>query len=431
MLTAIIGGIPVLTMLIVDDEYLVRKGVSETIEWSDYGIQIAGDACDGEQGLELAICLKPDIILTDVHMPFMDGLEFMSKLRENGLDCSIIVLSGYEDFNYVRTALQHGAIDYLLKPIDNRQLIETVQKVAARIKEERSTTMYFNRLKNELSTIKKQFLRDIILGNTKDRDEILEKIGFLELPVELCCNHIISIRINEYNLVLQQLNREELTAFRELIIQSAAQLLLLNSRFMGILVEKDEEEWVIVLHMLNPEDDIVELIKERCLELTGRIKNSFSQTISIGISDICNDIEKMHLAYKDAYSASFFRLLPGCSSVGYIRERDAAGYRREIREALNYIKTNYSRDISIEMAAKELFISSSYLMHLFRDEVGKTFNECLTDYRIQVAKEMLKNPKFKIYEVCGNVGYGDVKYFSQVFKKVTGMSPSDYIRTET
>src|SRR5689334_10325683 len=119
-------------MLIVDDEYLVRKGISETIEWTEYGIKIIGEACDGEQGLEMAMDYMPDIILTDIHMPFMNGLEFMSKLRERGSNSNIIVLSGYEEFSYVRTALQYGVIDYLLKPIDNQQLIDTVQKVAAK-----------------------------------------------------------------------------------------------------------------------------------------------------------------------------------------------------------------------------------------------------------------------------------------------------------
>lgn len=419
-----------LTMLLIDDEYLVRKGIRETIDWSEYGVEIIGEASDGEEGLEMALKFTPDIILTDIRMPFMDGLEFMAKLRESGSDSSILVLSGHEDFSYVRTALQHGAADYLLKPIDNKQLIGTVMKVAARIKEERSTQLYFKRLKDELSTIKKQFLRELIIGNIKDKSEIQDKLKFYEIPMETFGNYVISIRINEYNLVLQQLSHQELYDFKTLIVNNIAQLLLLNSKFMGIVIEKDDEEWVVILHMLDSNGTDVDLIKERCTELINRVKKEFSQPISIGISDVCNEIETISIAYKDAYTASYFKLLPGSSCVVYTKEKDAVGFRREIREAINYIKNNYAKDISVEQAAKELFISSSYLMHLFKDELGKTFNECITEYRIQVAKELLKDPRYKIYEVSENVGYGDVKYFSQVFKKVTGMSPSEYIKNE-
>jgi two-component system, response regulator YesN len=415
-------------MLLVDDEYLVRKGINETINWEEHGIKIIAEAANGEEGLEMALQYIPDIILTDIRMPFMDGLEFMSKLTATGLNFNIIVLSGYEEFSYVRTAIQNGAADYLLKPIDNAQLLDTVIKVGKKLKEERSTKLYFERLKDELSAIKKQFLRELIIGVYKNKDEILEKLKFLEIPIETFENYITSIRINEYNLVLQQLSKEELTKFKEQIIYSISQLLLLHSKFMGVVIEKDEEEWVIVIHMLNSNDDIIELIKSRCIELIDRIKKEFSQTISIGISDVCNNIEDINIAYKEAYTASFFKLLPGSSSVGYIKEKDVVGIRQEIRETLKYIRNNYSKEITIEMAAKELYISASYLMHIFKDEIGKTFNECLTEYRIEAAKGLLMDSKNKIYEVCEKVGYGDVKYFSQVFKKCTGMSPSEYMK---
>lgn len=420
-----------LTILLVDDEYLVRMGIRETINWGELGFEIIGEASDGEVGLEMALKLIPDIILTDIRMPFMDGLEYMSQLRSSGLESSIIVLSGHEDFSYVRTALQHGAVDYLLKPVNKKQLVETVVKVGERIKEERSTQLYYNRLKDELSTIKKQFLRELIIGNIKDKNEILDKLKFYEIPLEISDNYIISIRINEYNLVLQQLPLEEVENFKAQIINTIAQLLLLHSKFIGVVVEKDDEEWVVILHILNADQDIIELVKERCIEFTNRLKKEFSQTVSIGISDICNEIDNIPAAYRDAYTASYIKLLPGSSSVGYIKEKDAVGVKKIIRDIIDFIKRNYSKEITAEMAAKELFISSSYLMHVFKDELGKTFNDCVTEYRIQVAKEMLKDPKYRIYDVSKSVGYGDVKYFRRVFKKVAGINPSEYIENET
>lgn len=115
-------------MMIIDDEYFVRMGIRETIDWAVHGVEIVGEADNGTQGLELACRLKPDIIITDIRMPGMNGLDFMRCCREKGLHSRIIVLSAHEEFNYAKTALQQGASDYLLKPVLNEQLIEAVLK---------------------------------------------------------------------------------------------------------------------------------------------------------------------------------------------------------------------------------------------------------------------------------------------------------------
>ena len=95
-------------ILVVDDEYLVRLGIRETIDWEEHGFSIVGEAADGRKGLELALNKKPDIILTDIRMPFMDGLEFMHQIRSHGLNSKIVVLTGYAEFDYVKTAMDNG-----------------------------------------------------------------------------------------------------------------------------------------------------------------------------------------------------------------------------------------------------------------------------------------------------------------------------------
>ncbi len=417
-----------LTILVVDDEYLVRKGIRETIDWSFYGAEIIGEACDGEEGLQLALEHNPDIILTDIRMPFMDGLEFMEKLRNNGLESSIIVLSGYEEFSYVRTAMQFGAADYLLKPIDNRQLTDTVLKTSEKIKKERSTKYYFQRLQNELSSIKKHFLQELLSGSITDSEEIMDKLKFYEMPIALVDNYAICVRIDEFAQILQQLTPVKLNGLRERILEYIAQYLLLNKRFNGLVLEKGEAEWVILLQVLNPSDDILALLKECAIQLADQIDKLGEASVSIGISDICTNVAHISRAYREAYTASFFQILPGSSSVGHIKEKEVTGYRWEINEAIRYIRCHFRENITVDMAAKELFISASHLMHLFREQVGKTFNDCLTEYRIQAAREMLKDPRNKVYEVCERIGYGDVKYFSQLFKKITGTSPSEYMK---
>ncbi|MBN2984062.1 MULTISPECIES: response regulator transcription factor [Cohnella] len=124
-------------ILVVDDEYLVRYGLRTTIDWPRHGFELIGEAEDGETGLELAERHRPDIIVTDMSMPFLDGLGFMERLRARGIGSKIIVLSGYDDFQYAKGAIAHGASDYMLKPVENDKFIAAVCKLGETIRKER------------------------------------------------------------------------------------------------------------------------------------------------------------------------------------------------------------------------------------------------------------------------------------------------------
>lgn len=414
-------------MLIVDDEHLVRLGLRNTVEWSNYGIEIIGEAADGEAGIELALENKPDIILTDIRMPFMDGLEFMSQVRDNGLESSIIVLSGYDEFAYVQTAIDKGASAYLLKPIDNQQLIETVQKVARKIKEEKGTKQYYNKLQNELTALKKQFIRELISGNITEREEIQERIKFLDIPLDIDNNYAIVIRINQFANFINATPKDDVKEFKETVLQLIANLLILHSKFIGIVVDVSLEEWVVILHTSSNENDINDLLKDRCIKLTKELEKKYNQTVSIGISNLCSEIENINKLYLEVCSVLDNKFLPNTNYI-VSANNDIISYRKEIKEAIGFMKANLYKDITVEVVANELYISTSHLMHLFKAEVGKTFNDCLIEIRIEKAKELLRNSNYKIYEVCKMVGYSDSKYFSQIFKRVVGVSPSEYIK---
>ena len=124
-----------ITMIVVDDEYYLRLGIKELTDWNEIGVELVGDAGNGEDGLKLALELEPDIILMDIRMPILNGLELMGKLKEYKLKSAVIVLSGFNDFEYAQVAINHGALAYLLKPIDKQQLVETVAKVVESLKQ--------------------------------------------------------------------------------------------------------------------------------------------------------------------------------------------------------------------------------------------------------------------------------------------------------
>ena len=121
-----------LKVLIVEDEEMIRRGIVLTVDWAALGCLVAGEAANGREGLEAARRLNPDLIITDVKMPQMDGLEMLRQLREEGCTAHVIVLTAYNDFPYVQSALRLGAVDYLLKPFHDGELEQAITQLQQR-----------------------------------------------------------------------------------------------------------------------------------------------------------------------------------------------------------------------------------------------------------------------------------------------------------
>ncbi len=190
-----------LTILIVDDEYWVRYGLKVSIDWEKHGFRIADEASDGEEALKLAIKLKPDIIITDIKMPFMSGVEFMRLLRNNKIESKIIVLSGYDDFQYAKSAIDYGASAYVLKPIQNENLIKTLNKVADVIKKESMTDCIVrNKLLNDFINLLKQernFKANTANAQTKEAMEYIKSHYNEDIELNTLAN---ALYISEYYL---------------------------------------------------------------------------------------------------------------------------------------------------------------------------------------------------------------------------------------
>jgi len=248
-------------IIIVEDETTVRRGIVLTMNWAALDCVIVGEAANGEEGKELALRLAPDIVVTDVKMPRMDGVEMIQKLKEAGCQSEFIILTAYSDFKYAQSALRLGVKDYLLKPL---------------------------------------------------------KEGDLE--------HSIRNLLNQH---------------REPAAGS---------------------------------DTGTEALPAAIPALT-KAQNTMNKYVS---------------------------------------------------EAIQFIYEHYNEDITITTVARSLDISEGYLSRIFKKETGYTFTNYLIFYRIKLAMNLLKNHRVKVYEVADEVGYSDTTYFSSQFKKVVGMSPSEY-----
>ncbi len=400
-------------MLVIDDEYLVRLGIRQAIPWERHGIVVVGEAANGQQGLELALQRAPDVILCDVRMPVMDGIAFVRRVQELGLDCAVVILSGYKEFDYVKGTLEGGAFAYLLKPIDDDELIETVRRALQQLEQRRRAIRREQHWQQVLPSVAQSLLLKLIAGDASGAralQEILEAHGF---PVG-----------RRGHLIVGQADPDPSDsegapqAVRALHDQLEQGLREQGAPHLGVLLES---HFVVLAGM---EDG--DLVQRVCEAAVARYEQAgAATTVTVGISQAYADLRGVEAAYRQAREAARSKLFPLVNAV--VRYGAEGGpYKPQVLAAMRYIAEHYAEDVTVRDVAAHLHVSESYLMHLFRENVGLTFNECLTAYRMMMAKKMLREGKYRVYEIAERVGYSDPKYFSQVFRKHTGLLPSQY-----
>lgn len=415
-----------LSMLIIDDEYLVRKGLQTTIDWPSLGIHIVDEASNGKQGFEMVKKYEPDILMTDIKMPLMDGLELMKEVHKTYPNTAIIVLSGFDEFNYAKKAMNYGAMAYLLKPLNNSDIIKTINKIVQELKVRKSKANYQHKLQKEITSIKRQFLLDLIFGDIQDQALIKEKSEFLQIPLDMSNQIIVSISIDHRKELYHSMSLTEQKNLNEEIELYINQNLLLSSHFYGILLSIKTFKWCVILQLSSKDNyETSRTIDAMCSSFFQHFDEDL-YTFSIGISNRTHVITEIHDAYTKALSAGAHKLLHNKNSVTFYSNIYDNKYRKEITDAILYISNHYMDNLNSTIIAEKLHISNSHIMRLFKKELGITFNDYLTDYRMNVAMELLDKSLDKIYEISYKVGYTDVKYFSQLFKKNTGYTPREY-----
>jgi len=161
------------TMLVADDERWIRERIISSIDWSRIGVSVAGEAADGEEALALCIKLKPDIILTDIRMPGISGLDFIRSLNDERINARIIIISGFNDFDYAQKAIKLGVVDYILKPVENTELVDIVKKCIRQIEAETYKNRIIEQTDPQGNVIEK--LADYVQGSSIRKRNTIEK----------------------------------------------------------------------------------------------------------------------------------------------------------------------------------------------------------------------------------------------------------------
>ena len=365
-------------VFLVEDEAIIRHGIRDNIDWASHGFEFAGEAGDGEYAYPLILKAQPDILVTDIKMPFMDGLELSRLVKKTLPRTRIIVLSGYNEFEYAKEAIKIGISDYLLKPVSSAGLIDALKKAADEIREEREKSKLLERYfvsyekytefldKTDYSGVDRKLINDFL------------KLG----SVEEC-----SPFVEEYFAAIGEHNYKS----------------LLLRQYMTMDIFYCVQEFLKKLKADPPEvpESVVDIKR------VPKVIESVEMTKAYLIEEFAAALQARDRASNDRYGSV-------------------------IRDAKEYIRANFSQsDLSLNRIAAHIGVSPSYFSSIFKQETGQSFVEYLTQVRMERACELLKCTSYRTFEIGEQVGYNDSHYFSAAFKKAMGQSPKEYKASQT
>ena len=520
-------------VFLVEDEVVTREGIRDNVDWKGCGFEFGGEATDGEMALPLIQAIKPDVLITDIKMPFMDGLQLCKIIRERMPRVKVVILSGHDEFEYAQEAIKLGVNEYLLKPITAQEMQKVMRKLAAQLdldkKEQENLKKLQGQLEENQGLLREKLLLEVVTGQISSTQAI-EKGQPLGLDLVARYYSIVVLKI-EMRDRSKKFDYDEYQQVQRIVSG------LIGNNPDIYLLKKDWEELVLLI-----KGNIPQYIEEESNLLLGAIKNELEKTgyqLSVGVGTQKNRIADIYQSFLEAFVSiqnavergkgnanqvvekaellkinksavetylncgvkedfeEFFdayiqplgdtalnsyliknyifmdvvvataklvnnlggnidivipelnsieTILAGITTIDQLKEmtskilvkalsfRDSqtsGQHTRVIGQAKDYIDTHFMEpDLSLYEVASQVNLSSSHFSMVFSQGTCQTFKEYLTTTRINKAKEMLRSSSLSSNDIAYQVGFNDPHYFSYVFKKNTGFSPTEF-RSQT
>ena len=538
-------------IILVDDEEEVRKSIIRKIDWTAVGFAVVGDAENGEDALEKIENLEPDVVLTDIRMPYMDGLTLAERIRQKYPSMKIVIFSGYDDFEYAKQAIKLNVTEYILKPVNVEELTAILKRIKTNLDEEieqkRNVNLLRENYKRSLPILREQFLKDLI-SRPMDEETVQTLLREYDIPLAGAKKWIaIAVELE----LEQELTQEEaplpLHEEKNLIPISVMQILSENLkpsyRFSLLSFSGSADAKIAGIAAIdenNSQTELINILGDICKE----IRKTLKVPVTIGIGHSAQKLENISRSFQSALDALGYRSVVGTGSTIYIndvepgiggklqfgseeesaliqaikfgpeekiretvrgivdrmnearvharqqqayilsvancmiqliqqydlnmeeifaedplgpdpftviqsmlnrenfsrwlyqtalkinnalsRERDYAA-RQVIEKAKQYIMDNYQDPgLSVEQICRYLHMSPAYFSTMFKKATGQTYIAYLTEVRLNKAVELLNMTDEKTYVIASQVGYQEQNYFSYVFKKRFGVSPTKF-----
>lgn len=384
------------SILIVDDEPIVKIALRSILPWEEQGFFICGTASNGLEAMALIEKHQPDVIITDLKMPEMDGLELIRTLKEKAYPGEILVLSNYEDFDSVRSALLLGAADYLLKiKIQPDTLLTCLNKTVEKLQEKHREPDH------EPIVPVAEKMADLLLSFFQ-ADVSLEdfiarhggtRLDFMKEPCAICYVTFEKFLTNDAFSISENLLRDMILDAVQGVLQPY--ILLLNEYSALVVFSQKELE--------GSEIRVEQLVKK----LYNRFTMYQSFAPDMPYEEKLADYEAARKAYQ-----------------GFTENE--GHYKTDVANTLKYMEENYMHRLTLASISANVNLSSSYLCRVFKSEVGTSITSYLNNLRIRKAATLIKENDLSMKEISVMVGIDDQLYFSRLFKKCMGVSPSEY-----
>lgn len=530
-------------VLIVDDEMLIRVGIKSCINREPNDFEVIGLAEDGLQALEMIEKIRPEIVLTDIKMPNMDGLELIERVKKQYPSTRIIVLSCYNEIDFIKKAMKLGADDYILKlSMQPEDLLNILNSAKAALISEEEEKLQSSNTKLEMK-INKEFIKEDLykkaLDNSLSAARLVEELKSMGSSMSFRKTCVVCVSIDDYlNASMKsRLNDKYLLKFSVTNILQE----ILAAYYTGDIIEIEKGEFLLIID-LGEETNYQDTLKELCIKVNSALDSYFNISVTFGISRISEDFKDLKSMYTEAKRAleqAFYygrgnilfyekdreftdkiillnlqdeKLLISCldnydeegaknivdeffNNIGISREyqpskvrmaaieifnsfiRVAKKYeveatftnsisdlennpvdmfnnaetitdirncfveiigrltecllskrlgaeRPEILKLKQFISGRIYEEITLDKAAKMTNMSKSYLSSIFKKETGESFTDYVNRLKMEEAKVLIQKHNLKNYEAAEKLGFVDESYFSKLFKKYNGISPS-------
>ncbi|MCL2035171.1 MAG: response regulator [Oscillospiraceae bacterium] len=399
------------TMILVEDESFERKSLVNCIDWQLVGIQIIGEAINGSQGFSLVEQLHPDIVLTDVKMPVMDGIELSKKIRRYAPETKIIFLSSYDDFEYAKQAIDLNIQAYVMKPVNEMELLRVVKKAANEITEKAIERHMLDKIKENYSTSRSlahQALINRMLTGMQMNEDDARNLG-----LDWLCPpfpHGLGLLLSLYNQGLMYSIDENLPELNRECAKICGQSISVCMN-PGVLV---------TLFCASDElrDGTTARLKQILLDFFEERGERQAK-----ISFICHE-------KNTGTPAQLYAELSGRGAGSYTPPDSPFEKKKNKKqiadEVENIIEAQYQLPLTLESIAKTMHFTPNYLGTVFKSVKKISVNRFLMKTRIEKAEEFLRGSELSINEIAECCGFGSLTYFYTSFKKETGVTPSDF-----
>lgn len=531
----------IVTLCIIDDISSIVEGISKSIRWGEHGIEVVGIALNGEDGIALIQREQPDIIVTDIRMPKLDGLELAQYVREHAKNSRILFITGYPDFHYAQQALRLGVADFITKPFSLEQIEQAVLQQKQAVIDNRLRTMKLKGLEQQAqdhSRVRNEHALNLLIRHAMDAQEASQMWNSLQLPLHRFPLALALIQIDHLDVEPADISMKEVgftehvlcNIVEETVSQYTQGYLFKHSfgRFIALVSPTAEHsasffaeeichnmrhyakftvsigisDLILSAHALpqgfkqaeialshrfytngDAVSDYSSLNREAAKEWSGwpihskQLEQELILAVSCGnrlgtlsildellgrlaftepekLKAYCNHIAFILLCtYHDKLTEDEFTSIPsylrdrlpderqtfhelkaflvelcelGC---GLLDVRSRSGIKQAIEEAVRYMHDRMHEELTISQCAQHVHLSPSYFTAMFKRMTGQTFHACLNEMRMEQAKRLLQ-ADFPIQEVAEQVGYKERRYFTAVFKKHIGVTPSEFKQSD-